>query len=358
MKIQYDHQIFTMQKFGGISRYYYELIKNSDNLYEPELSGIFSNNVYIETLGMYKSFPIKRYFRGRDRVIAFLNKRDSLQKLKNNKEIFHPTYYSDYYFGKTIHCKTVLTVYDMIHEKFPDYFSPNDGTSVLKRRAIEGADIIIAISESTKKDILEIYPDIPSEKIKVVYLGNSLEELHITKRAKDYILFTGQRKGYKNFETFIRAVAPLLIKYNLRLKCTGQSFTEQEKELFSELGISELIDRVFAKDEELSYLYANALVFVFPSLYEGFGIPVLEAFSSGCPLLASNTSSLPEIGGNASLYFNPYSTNDIREKIETVILSESLQNQLIGNGYERLKSFSWKKCAQETAEIYQEVLGK
>jgi glycosyltransferase involved in cell wall biosynthesis len=243
----------------------------------------------------------------------------------------------------------------MIHELFPEQFF-GDSTSLRKKELMLRADKIIAISENTKKDILRIYPEIPAEKIAVVYLGTSYASQSLTVKQGDYILFTGQRAGYKNFIAFTRAVAPLLLKYNLRLICTGQEFYAVEKELFEELHIADRVQCKFVNDVELKALYAEALVFVFPSLYEGFGIPVLEAFAMESPVALANTSSLPEIGGNAAVYFDPYSIQEMRSAVEKVLTSVSLRERLRDQGKIQLQKFSWKQCALETARVYKSLL--
>jgi glycosyltransferase involved in cell wall biosynthesis len=122
------------------------------------------------------------------------------------------------------------------------------------------------------------------------------------------------------------------------------------------LHISDRTSCKFASDNDLAELYSKAIAFVFPSLYEGFGIPVLEAFASQCPAIISNTSSLPEIGGDAAVYFDPYSIDDMRNQIERVICSSSLQNEMNEKGKERIKLFSWEKCARETMEVYKSLI--
>jgi glycosyltransferase involved in cell wall biosynthesis len=122
--------------------------------------------------------------------------------------------------------------------------------------------------------------------------------------------------------------------------------------LLDNLNISDRAICKFVSDEQLSELYSKAIAFVFPSLYEGFGIPVLEAFASQCPAVLANSSSLPEISGDAAVYFDPFSIDDMRNQIERVICSPSLQNELIEKGKEQVKIFSWEKCAKETMEVY------
>jgi glycosyltransferase involved in cell wall biosynthesis len=209
---------------------------------------------------------------------------------------------------------------------------------------------------------LKFHPQIPEEKISVIHLGTSwniVENCELTNESKEkqnYILFTGARTFYKNFNNFIYAVAPLLAKYNLQLKCTGKPFENSESDLLKQQKIFDRTSVQFANEDELKELYANALCFVFPSLYEGFGIPILEAFACGCPLALSNASCFPEIAGNAGIYFEPESVENMREKIESVICSESLRNSLAIKGFERLKAFSWARCAEQTAKVYENCI--
>jgi glycosyltransferase involved in cell wall biosynthesis len=354
MKVLYDHQIFTWQKFGGISRYFYELMNNSDGLYDYDVSGIYSDNEYVKPLSLYKSFPVGFYFRGKGRIINQLNKIDSIKKIKSGEyDIIHPTYYDPYLLNKNKK-PLVITVYDMIHELF---YQNDIITLVNKKNMIHNADMIISISENTKKDILKFYPDILEEKISVIHLGTSFKIAGGNEEKENYILFVGQRAGYKNFDIFLQAVAPLLTQYDLNLVCAGQRFTKKEIELLESLHINNRVVFNELSDNKLLELYAKALAFVFPSLYEGFGIPVLEAFAAGCPAALSNVSSLPEIGGDAAVYFDPHSITDMRLAIERVITSGDLQKELADKGREKVKKFSWKKCASETAGVYKGLLG-
>jgi glycosyltransferase involved in cell wall biosynthesis len=249
----------------------------------------------------------------------------------------------------------------MIHEKFNEMFLPNDVTTQNKRLLVEKASKIIAISESTKKDLMELFGTDES-KIEVVYLGNSMFPKLDTNLSleipKKYILFVGSRGGYKNFERFIKSVASILNdNEELFVLCTGGSaFNASEMELFKELKIEQQVLQYNLDDDSLAHFYKNALAFIFPSLYEGFGIPVLESFACGCPLLCSNVSSLPEIAGDGALYFDPYSEESMKNAVLEVLKKDELRKNLVLKGQKRLKNFSWTQTALQTKKIYESLL--
>jgi glycosyltransferase involved in cell wall biosynthesis len=370
MKILYDHQIFELHKIGGISRYFSELIKYNR---KADFSLKYSDNIYLKQkcFRKYKILPSNFgfedflspfNFKGKGRLYRYYknlfpnNQEISIKKIKkSNFTLFHPTYYHSYFLPLLKGKPYVLTVYDMIHELFPQYFVNDIYTSPYKSSVISKASTFIAISENTKKDLIHFYPDL-ADKIKVIYLGCSFQQLSGKPQKEDYILFTGERRNYKNFSIFLKAIAPLLLKYNLRLVCTGHPFDYEEKYLLDNLHITDRSICTFVSDDQLVELYSKALAFVFPSLYEGFGMPVLEAFASLCPAILSNTSSFSEVGGDAAIYFDPYSIDDMRNQIERVICSSSLQNEMITKGKEQVKLFSWKKCAKETMEVYKSLV--
>ena len=172
------------------------------------------------------------------------------------------------------------------------------------------------------------------------------------------MLFVGKRGGYKNFNWMVSALAPML-KNGLKLFCTGLSFTSSERELFNELGISENVVQSFVSDIEMSALFGNAAAFIFPSRYEGFGIPILDAFAAGCPALLSNASCFPEVGANAAMDFELDDPDDFRAKLRLLLDETSPKRaELIRKGRERVKQFSWSKCAEETAAVYRRVISR
>lgn len=366
MNILYDHQIFTSQKYGGISRYFYELIKEFDDVEDIKIrtSVLLSNNYYISNKYYIKyiNFLPNKEFARKQGIITRVNKINSIYQIKKqNFDIFHPTYY-DTYFLKYIGVKPfVLTVYDMIHEKFKDMFPLNDEIVKNKKILCERASKIIAISESTKKDLIELF-GVDKSKIEVIYLGNSMVldneialDVEVPKR---YILFVGSRDGYKNFDRFIRSIS-LVLNENLDLSVVcvgGGKFNNNEVDLFEKLNIDSRVFQYTLDDNLLAQFYAKASMFVFPSLYEGFGIPVLEAFACKCPLVCSNTSSLPEIAGDGAEYFDPYCKESIYNAIKTVLVDDVKKELLVQNGTERLKYFSWEETAKQTKLVYEMVI--
>jgi len=366
MKILYDHQIFTLQRLGGISRYFRELIFHFNSMedIDVEIPLMLSNNRYLSETKIIKHinlFPNKQ-FRGKRRLFNFVNKLNSVSSLKNhNYDIFHPTYY-DPYFLKYIDDKPfVLTLHDMIHEKFRGMISKKDRTSLSKRLLVEKATKIIAVSESTKRDLIELFGT-NDAKIEVVYHGYSMfpkSDINLSLDIpKKYLLFVGGRSSYKNFERLTKSISHILKQdREVFLLCTGGGkFSSREKKLFVDLEISKQVLQYDLDDDGLAYFYKNALAFVFPSLYEGFGIPVLESFACGCPVLCSNAGSLPEVAGDAALYFDPYSEASIRNAVLKVLGDTIFREDLINKGYEQLKKFSWAQTAEKTKKIYESVI--
>lgn len=357
MKILIDNQVYENQKFGGISRYFNELQRENSDIermplfqYRPRAK----QSIYDRLRSKLKITPVgtKKKSSKYEFYNAQLNRLDF--------DVFHPTYYNNY-FLKSLKKPFVLTVHDMIHEKFPEYFgfSPD---SINKRRLCDAADRIIAISKTTKKDIIEIFGT-SANKIEVIYHGTNFKSIQASKpnfnfEIREYLLFTGNRSVYKNFLTFLIAVAPLIRKNKkLILICTGPNFNAIEKKWINDLQLNHIVKHYYcSNDNELAYLYQNAECFVFPSLYEGFGLPLLEAFATQCPVVTSSGGSLKEIAGDAAVYFDPKDVESIRTSIIKVLSDKGLKKELIEAGEDRLNDFSWDKCRKETMDLYSRLI--
>ncbi|MBI3384773.1 glycosyltransferase family 4 protein [Candidatus Gottesmanbacteria bacterium] len=230
---------------------------------------------------------------------------------------------------------------------------------------------IFTISQASKDDIINLY-QLPENKIAVTYPGiKELKNLRIKELSMNkvlekyginhnYILFVGTVQPRKNIVKLIEAFSKITDK-DLELVIIGRSGWMYE-EIYAapkKFGVEQkvkFLDSV--SDEELPYFYKNAACFVLPSLYEGFGMPILEAMQNGCPVVTSNVSSMPEAGGNAALYVDPSNVGDILNKIKMVISDPKLQKEMIKKGYEQVKKFSWEKTARETLKVLEQVAGK
>ena len=368
MKIAFDHQIFTNQNYGGVSRYYAllgnELLKEKQ--YVKIFAGLHRNN-YVRDLPTNVVFgkKIDNYPSNTGRIFNYLNHGISQFKIKCWKpDIIHETYYSALPRLKTDSVR-ITTVYDLIHELFPKQFSSHDKTTQWKKKTFERVDHIICISHSTRSDLLELF-DLDESNVSVVHLGVDLSFFLQPKIENQFvndpfILYVGSRFGYKNFDGFLKAISiSSILKNKIKIIAFGGNcFSRQEIAFINELGFKDgFVQQIGGSDEILASLYANALCFVYPSLYEGFGLPPLEAMASECPVVSSKTSSIPEVVNNAAFFFDPYNIEEMCMAIEKVVLDNSLRSKLVKLGLDNIKLFSWQKCATETLDIYRKLTGK
>lgn len=369
MKILLDPQIFNQQKYGGISRYYTEIFsvlsRNNDIIFPVySVQNIYFNKSNLVTFRQKAySFYIRILSKFRIRRIEKTTERNSVffknKVLRQQFDLFVPTYYDTYFIDFIGSKPFVLTVYDMIHELFPEFFL-NDKTVVAnKKYLMEKATRIIAVSENTKKDIINIYPHIDSSKIDVVYHGCSIKvnKMESESLPEKYILFVGTRSNYKNFIFLVHSITALLKNDNdLHLICAGGgNFNFIEKELISKLGLERQIIQKYLNEDELGCFYNRAICYVFPSMYEGFGIPVLESMTCGCPVVLGKHSSFFEVAGDAGVYFDINSSQDLKDKIQSIIQNESLRNEFSLKGLEQVKKFSWEKAASECLSVYKKA---
>lgn len=354
MKIIYDHQIFTSQNQGGPSRYFVELIKELIILKnEPIIISPIHNNIYLKKiLSKYK----KESFSEINKNYATQMYNDVISKYYFNKldyDLYHLTYYNNCISTKK---PKVVTVYDLIHEKYMDEFNLKE---LPKKKILKNIDHFICISNNTKNDLIKYY-NIDEKKISVTYLASFIntsktEELHFN---KPFFLYVGSRKRYKNFKLLLQSYSCLPeIKKNFDIVCFGGgSFLKEEIDYMNKLFIDpKNIQQIEGSDENLIALYRNSEALIYPSQYEGFGLPILEAMTCGCPVLSSNSSSLPEVYGDAALTFENNSVENLSNCIKKIVTDSTYKNLLIGKGYKQVNKFSWKKCAQETSNIYENL---
>lgn len=384
MKVFYDYQIFEHQQYGGISRYYAELISQMKNRADVNymLPILESSNAYLKNIpevnaqvrggsDYYNKFFLGLTFPGKWKLYQqrnkwfpnriYVNQRHSEYQLQHGVfDLFHPTDINNYFLKYIGNKPFVVTIHDMIDEYFPEYAFHVYSTykTSVKEELVKKAAGIIAVSNSTKHDILKRF-SVDERKIKVIYHGGSNLPLASGEAIIPgaYFLYVGKRVHYKNFYFLLQALQPFLIKDSaLKIVCVGAPFNSTEQSYFKDLKIELNLVHQSADDSILGNLYHHARGFIYPSLYEGFGIPILEAFQCNCPVMASNTSSLPEVGGDAALYFDPKSIESIQQAFLTLLQSDSVRKDLIEKGAARLKNFSWQTAAQHTFDFYKSIV--
>nr|WP_294923053.1 glycosyltransferase family 1 protein [uncultured Flavobacterium sp.] len=371
IKIVVDPQIFDDQLYGGISRYYIEILsrqeKKGNKITIPILT---SRNFYIRQSIFYNKKQqivdlfikvMNRYKVNTNTFIDKQKKKELNRAFTSDYDVLVPTYFNPYFYEQIGNKPFVLTVYDMIYELFPDLFIDDPHNVVANKLfLIEKATKIIAVSNNTKKDILKLYPHIDESKIEVIYHGNSIKvEKNIDiKLPENYILYVGSRWHYKNFTFLVDAVKDILDENDdLILLCAGGGdFNEEEKALIHDLDLDDKIVQQKFEDFELGHYYKNALCFVFPSMYEGFGIPVLESMACGCPIVLSNSSSFPEVAGEAGIFFNLGDKQDLQNKIRMLLNNDLLRAEYSQKGLIQVKNFDWDDAAEKCLEVYIEAV--
>jgi glycosyltransferase involved in cell wall biosynthesis len=363
IRVVYDHQVFGFQEYGGVSRYFYELAKRvaATDGFSASIVAPLHVNRYLGGGGARVNGVRVPLVPVISRLAGAANRMIAPALIR----ALRPSVVHETYFQKTSPapkgCPVVLTVYDMIHEKFAGFVGLTDRTSAMKRAAVARADRIICISERTRSDLIQLFSPDP-DKVKTIHLGFSLTTSAEPEVRPDirrpFFLYVGKRAGHKNFAKLLRAYAssaPLRDAFDL-IAFGPYPFSREESGAIESAGLDSSRVRTASGDDALlGYLYRKAAAFVYPSLYEGFGIPPLEAMSFGCPVLCSDASSIPEIVGDAGSYFDPSDVDSIREAMESLVSSAELRTTLIARGRERLANFSYDRCAAETMKVYREV---
>jgi len=357
MRILYDGQIYARQTAGGINRYFANIISRLPQDFFPTLTTCQRQNVNYPTHPHLKTYFYRRF---RPSSISYRLEKHYFRAIATFKhfDLIHPTYYS-LVTQQPLECDrfpVVLTVHDMIHEMFyPDATDIED-----KRKVIQAAQAIICVSENTKKDLQERYK-IPHEKITVTYLASEIDaSLSYGSEpipSHPYYLYLGNRLSYKNFDGLLAAFAKVAsVDSEVRLCVVGSAFNPAEQQLITHLKLGDRIENYgYIRDRHLAKLYRCSVAFVYPSLYEGFGIPPLEAMSCGTVVVASNTSSIPEVVGDAGLLFDPKATMDLAEILLFLLDNPTERERFITKGYQQAKGFSWDKTTEQTLLVYRSV---
>lgn len=329
--------ISQVAHMGGVGVYTQNLAEQLVKLSELEMKFFYSSlrKPYQGNLPNVKQFKIPpTVFE-----LLFNNLRyPVIESLIGEIDVFHS---SDWGQPKT-KAKKVTTYHDVIPLKFPNWSHPKIVTVHKKRLEIveKEIDMVIAVSESTKKDLLEL-TKIPEEKIVVVYEG--VDDIFKPQREEDIEKF---KLKYKLPDNFILSIGGIGERRNM----------DKIKEISKYHNLVVTGKDLFVERVELPLLYCSAQVLLYPSLYEGFGLPIVEAMACGTPVITSNISSMPEVGGEAALSVDPNDTNDISNKLFDVTRDKNLRSIMIKKGFVQAKKFSWEKCARETLGVYQRVM--
>lgn len=364
MQILYDGKIYLMQSAGGVNRYFANLIAGLPPGDTPHLTTCEAREVNYPA---HPNLRVHRFRRFRPAGVSYRLEKLYFDRAAASRrfDLAHPTYYtlltrrevSEY------RCPVVITVWDMIHELFAADLDPTGRNAEEKRRAILAAQAVICISENTKKDLLERYP-VHESRVRVTHLASEIDERlsHGPEPvpARPYFLYVGLRYRYKNFKGLLEAFAKLrTARRDAALCVVGEAFDEGESRLIADLRLGDAVEHYGrVTDAHLAKLYRRSVAFVYPSLYEGFGIPPLEAMACGTPVVAANRSSLPEVVGDAGVLFDPDSADDLADILRLLLDDEAERERLVAKGRLRARAFSWDKTVAQTLEIYRAVSGR
>jgi glycosyltransferase involved in cell wall biosynthesis len=361
---------WIMHEKTGFGNYALNLLK--------ELATIDTNNKYLIYLnGEYSNAEIFNQQNFQQKVI---NRPPEIYKhisipldiisQKRKFDFFHFLYNAPSLF---MPCPFVLTVHDLSFKHVPEMISKKNFISLNSQMHLTAkkATKIITVSENSKKDIIQ-FLKIPDKKIEVIYEAADSsfkvindEDARNKVREKynlppQYLLYVGTYLPHKNLETLIRALHKLRQDTKVPYKLVfagnmGRNF-ETINTLIVQLGLENDIHTIgFVPEQDLPVVYSLSDLFIFPSLYEGFGLPLIEAMACGVPVLSSNSSCLPEIGGESALYFSPKDVEDLADKITHITQNETLRNEMIGKGLKRAKTFNWHTMAEKTLRVYETV---
>lgn len=398
MKVLYDHQAFQMQYFGGVSKCFCELISHLPSGIDAHISIVQSDNSHLWESGLvphlqhvtmdHKQWNARYPGRLSDILYLAANKflplptADSLNRRATRHalqmqdfDVFHPTYFKPDFLKHLGRKPFVVTVHDMMPELFPQYYGSNYSDLSWKKTLVHKADAIVAVSQNTKQDLIRIL-GVDEKKVHVIYHGGpevcsqpscaensssmQIDGLSICSSSR-YFLYVGQRIFYKNFDRLLQSFGQAKDTASLRdvkLVCTGNAFTSDEQQLITRYGLSDRVLHCHPTDQQMQALYRGALAFVYPSAYEGFGMPILEAYANGCPCVLHRASCFPEVAADAAYYFT---FDDGADELSALLqhvaeLPEAERQAMIDRGYARLQHFSWQSSAEQLVKVYESVI--
>jgi len=354
--VRYDAQIFEAQRRGGISRYFVELMRQFDH--DPALGVTVSTPFRrIRNEHLAEAYP------GRYKVAPPLGRVRRLLERPFRPddpaaELVHLTYYDRAALDAARGLPVVSTVHDMIPELFPHEFPA--GNPHLDKEACVGASAgLVCVSETTRRDLLALYGELAGD---VVVIPHGVgDEFRTPARPRvrlpdSYVLYVGRRGGYKDWAVVVDAFASGALGAGVSLVCLGGgAFTADERALLTERGVAARTHLLRVPDSDLPGVYAAAAAFAFPSRYEGFGLPVLEAFAAGCPVVVADTDCSREVADDAARYFAAGDADALADALGALLRDDSARDRLVAAGRRRAAGFTWRRTAEATAAFYREV---
>ena len=349
-----DNIVFELQGMGGVSSVWSSII---DELNIADIKCALVENSVARKNGFYKKLDSELLFNESGPLI-WRRYRDV--NVGRDISLFHSSYFRVH---ASKHVKNILTIHDFIYEKYESGIKKYIHLHQ-KQHALNKADRIICVSQNTKNDLLEYHPWVDPEIVSVIHNGYSNDFFRIVENHipslddRPWLVYVGGRNVHKNFQAALQLLtSQTAVEMNMNLKVVGGgAFSAAEKGMIRDLKLSNKVHHCSGIDNKsLNILYNNAYALIYPSFYEGFGIPPLEAMAAGCPVICSNVSSIPEVVGNAGLMFSPH-TPEEAERYLVKLQDSEYRACVIKRGLLRSSKFSWKKTGSETVNLYKELL--
>jgi glycosyltransferase involved in cell wall biosynthesis len=358
VRVRFSPDIFRTQTYGGVSRYITELHRGLVGRgVDSRIIGGLHVNSYVHGLPGAFGLDVNwvRPLRARQALTKVTDR--ALERMwcsrLDRSTIWHKSMF-DRWVPKGP--RLAVTVYDMLHERYPEQFGPRDVIPASKRPWCEAADVVFAISATTRDDLLERF-GLPAEKVVVTPLGVTVVEPSpgpLPFAAPPWFLYVGERaKPYKNWQAVLGALTALGPEF--RLACFGPPATTAEMDLLATRGLTDRVRFVGGDDHDLARLYRAASALVYPSLFEGFGLPPLEAMAQGCPVVAARAGAMPEVLGDAAVFFDPTDVDDLSAALGQILTDHDRTEGLRSRGYSRAATFTWQRTVDTTLDAYRAV---
>ena len=366
MRILYDHQVFSLQNAGGASRYHYEILRYLSTCPEVEAELFLGLNQTIYPFRDLRSSRIKvqgvrsPLEKGMLRYVLNETLEAGISPFRGKFDVYHPTYFRPTSMIRSR--RIVVTHHDSTYEQFPHLFRDSALVFRSRRAMYRKVDKVICISEADRQGFLQFYPLRPDQTC-VIHHGlnvlprsqKAVEQLRSrTRRA--FVLYVGARNAHKNFAALLQAFheSRLYEDYDL-LALGGGPLTGSENTTIDSLGLSSSVVCIpSVEDDFLAEAYASAILFVYPSLSEGFGMPPLEAMDAGCPVATSKVTAMPEVCQDAPFYFDPYDIGTISRALLQGVTDHDARMSAIAKGKRVAAEYNWDRCGAKTLAAYRD----